>query len=251
MFLAAFALSVAIGARRAELTLGMAAGLIVMAVVFVSIAVLLWRAGRAVSPFRIPAAAFWILVSAATVAFPLTFQPFVVHSTGMENTILWGDQLLVRTIGLNSPARNDIIAFHYPLDRRQSFIKRVVALPGDRVRIDNKRLFVNGVQAAEPFAIHRAQSTDEFRDNFPRNPETARTVNAAWAASLAAGQANGEVTVPPGKLFVMGDDRDNSLDSRYWGFVDRADVMGKVFVVYYSADANTGAVRWARLLHRI
>lgn len=104
------------------------------------------------------------------------FQFFVVPTGGMENTLLLGDRIVVRVFPRVTPARGDIIAFHYPIDPRQTFIKRVIGLPGDRIRIVSQVVYRNGAALTEPYAVHKTNMVDKYRDNFPqpiRSPGTA------------------------------------------------------------------------------
>jgi len=145
-----------------------------------------------------------------------------------------------------------------------SFIKRVVGVGGDRVRLNNKTLVVNGVSVKEPYAIHTSNFIDTFRDNFPQEPRPP-LMREGWEDWLKQNVVNDEVVVPQGKYFVLGDNRDNSLDSRYWGFLERKDLLGKPVMIYLSAnlppqDSNNPAlpepvllhpdrIRWSRLFH--
>ena len=115
--------------------------------------------------------------------------------------------------------RGDIVVFRYPLDIAQTFVKRVIGVPGDRIHLENGAVVRDGVRLSEPYTQHIATLANEFRDNFP-----------------GRGQ---EITVPANKYFVMGDNRDNSSDSRYWGYVPRENITGKPIVVFWSYDAPT------------
>jgi signal peptidase I len=146
----------------------------------------------------------------------------------------------------------------YPINRKDTFIKRVVGIPGDRVRIVGKQLFINGSPVSEPYAVHKTSYTDSYRDNFPSEANVPLYPPAT--EMLANNVVNGEVVVPPNHYFVLGDNRDSSLDSRYWGFIDRSDIIGTPDFVYYSAEpANpTGSpatwlslIRWGRIFKTI
>ena len=176
-------------------------------------------------------------------------QAFKIPSGSMLPTLQIGDHILVSKFayGLRLPypfetlvfewARpepGDIVVFVYPKDGTKDFIKRVVAVAGDEVRIRNKKLFVNGVADESPYA-HFANPDRIIpgpRDNYP---------------PLLPDRSNESVVVPPGKLFVMGDNRDHSHDSRFWGFVDAQDVKGQAFLIYWSWDGQDRWVRWERL----
>jgi len=120
---------------------------------------------------------------------------------------------------------------------RQTFVKRVIGLPGDRIRLENKRVIRNGQTLDEPYAQHSSSYIDDYRDNFPTAPDF--STSGRGREMFVRDVRDGEVTVPPGMLFVMGDNRDNSLDSRYWGFVPRDYLVGKPLVIYWSYDAPT------------
>lgn len=182
-----------------------------------------------------------ILIAFVLAVFIRTFvvQAFKIPSGSMIPTLLIGDHILVSKfvygiknpftgtviIPLKEPVRNDVIVFKYPLNRSQDFIKRVVGLPGDSVEIINKKLFING----KPLPDDKG----EFKDNIV----------------LSEGPRDnfGPVTVPAHSLFVMGDNRDNSHDSRFWDFVDYSDIRGKAFVMYWSWDRENLSVRWGRI----
>ncbi|MBL8179010.1 MAG: signal peptidase I [Bryobacterales bacterium] len=200
-------------------------------------AVLLFVAGRSVAVRGRSSPAPWLTVCAATVAFLSLFQPMIVPTGAMEDTILQGDSLLARRVFSANPARGEVVLHRYPVDRRQVFLKRVVGLPGDRIRLQDKRLFVNGVEVPEPYVKHISEYLDPYRDQFPKN-EPAFDLFPGGEAMLRNHVRGGEVVVPEGKLFVLGDNRDNSLDSRYWGFIDRGMITGKPVMVLFSADLS-------------
>ena len=171
----------------------------------------------------------------------------------MEDTLLIGDHLLVDKLAYAPPGpvskhvlpytdvkRGDIIVFRYPVDIRQTFVKRAIGVPGDHIKLINKRLILNGKAANEPYVYHKSEFFDSYRDNFPAEPN----VHVAESAMdmLANHVERGEVVVPPGTVFAMGDNRDSSLDSRYWGFVPRDNIIGKPLIIYWSYDAPTEAL---------
>ncbi len=176
-------------------------------------------------------------------------QAFVIPTGSMEDTLLIGDHLLVDKLAYapsgpvskyllpyESIQRGDIIVFRYPMDVSQTYVKRVVGIPGDRVRIVNKELYRNGVKIEEPYVYHKTEYIDSYRDNFPGEPNT-RISDAAQ--DMLEHVVNGEVVVPPNSYFAMGDNRDSSFDSRYWGFVPRENIIGKPLIIYWSYDAPT------------
>ena len=178
-------------------------------------------------------------------------QAYVVPTGSMENNILVGDHMLVDKVGFSNTGSNwtsyilpgrevrqgDIIAFRYPEDVRQTFVKRVIGIPGDRIRLVNKQVIRNGQPLSEPYSRHIDTSFDDYRDNFPASQQP--YILGGARDMLARHVQDGEVVVPSGRLFVMGDNRDNSLDSRYWGFVPGDYVVGKPLLIYWSFDAPT------------
>ncbi len=177
-------------------------------------------------------------------------QAFVIPTGSMKETLLIGDHLLVDKLAY-SPAgtlskyllpykdvqRGDIIVFRYPVDIRQTFVKRVIGVPGDHIRIENKQVYLNGKALNEPYKVHRTEYIDGYRDNFPSAPNV-RLLGGA-DEMLEKHVANNEIVVPQNAYFAMGDNRDESLDSRYWGFVPRENIVGKPLIIYWSYDAPT------------
>ena len=177
-------------------------------------------------------------------------QPFVIPTSSMEDNLLVGDHLIVDRMAY-APAgrltghllpydpvkRGDIIVFRYPLNIKEDYVKRVIGVAGDRIRLVNKQVYLNGKELNEPYKIHKSSFANAYRDNFPATPD----VNLPPSAldMLEHHVVNGEVVVPPGYYFAMGDNRDNSADSRYWGFVPRENIKGKPLLVYWSYDAPT------------
>jgi signal peptidase I len=213
-----------------------------------------YLAGRALANAGAPRGAAWpwIVLALLTTAPLLFFQIFVIPSAAMGNTLVPGDRLIVWRFPKHAPSRDEIVAFRFPIDSRQTFVQRVVGVPGDRIRISNRILYRNGAAVNEPWAAHEDPSADPFRDNFPNTPAT--TMYNAQAEMLRKNVVNDDVVVPPGKYFVLGDNRDNALDSRYWGFVDDSDVIGKPVLIYGSDEPQPNGstrVRWERLLRVI
>lgn len=191
--------------------------------------------------------------------FVVTFivQAFQIPSESMENTLLTGDYLLVdklqfggggfwsHVLPYRKVQRGDIVVFHYPVHPSEHFVKRVVGIPGDHIRLINRRVYVNGVALVEPYA-HYSRPNDGgidamFRDDFPRSPLAVSGVNSAWRLEMAKMIDNGQLIVPEGNYFVMGDNRDDSLDSRYWGFVPRENIVGRPLVIYWSMRSQDAA----------
>lgn len=167
-------------------------------------------------------------------------QAFKIPSGSMLPTLEVGDHILVnkfaygirlpvvgtRLFDTSTPRRGDVVVFVYPVDPSKDFIKRVVAVPGDVIQIRNKRVYINGEVWDDPHAY--------FADGSALGGGSPRDVY-------------GPVTVPPGQIFVMGDNRDRSYDSRFWGFVDVEEVQGKAFLIYWSWDGHDRWVRWDRV----
>lgn len=177
-------------------------------------------------------------------------QAFVIPTGSMENNLLVGDHLLVDKLAYAPPGpisryvlpyqdikQGDIVVFRYPVDIKQTFVKRVIGVPGDRIRIENKQVLRNGERLNEVYKVHKTEYIDSYRDNFPSSPYLPITEGAV--EMLEKNTKGGEIIVPPDSYFVMGDNRDNSLDSRFWGFVPRANIIGKPLIIYWSYDTTT------------
>jgi signal peptidase I len=189
-----------------------------------------------------------IIIAVLIAVFIRTFimQAYKIPSRSMVPTLLVGDHLLVSKfiygikipyfrktiIPLSDPKRGDIVVFIYPNDRSKDFIKRVIGIGGDTIEIKNKKIFLNGREYTDSFGIY--------------------SDTVIYPAALQPRDNFGPISVPQGSLFVMGDNRDESMDSRYWGFVDLKDVEGKAFIIYWSWDREDQKLRWKRtgsLLH--
>jgi len=184
-----------------------------------------------------------ILIAVIIALFIRTFvvQAFKIPSGSMKPTLQVGDHILVNkfiygvkipylstvVLPVKDPQRGDIVVFKFPVDPRKDFIKRVIALPGDVVEIRDKTIFINARRVNHDFGV--------FSDP--------RTI----AGNLKPRDNLGPITVPKDALFVMGDNRDESFDSRFWGFVPIRDVSGKAFIIYWSWDSDDFNVRWRRL----
>jgi signal peptidase I len=207
-----------------------------------------------------------LAITVAIAIFVITFivQAFQIPSESMENTLLIGDYLLVDKVhyghggiwGHIEPyepiRRGEIIVFRYPVDPTQHFVKRVIGVPGDHIRMRNKQVYVNGVRLKEPYAVYRSAVPDAYRDDFPAPGYISANVEARWWVEMRRVVNNGELVVPPNDYFVLGDNRDESLDSRYWGFVPRANIIGRPLVIYWSfrdADDETARAANDKLNH--
>jgi signal peptidase I len=180
-------------------------------------------------------------------------QAFVIPTGSMEDTLLIGDHLLVDKLSYapadplaahllpyRQPKHGDIIVFRYPVDIRQTFVKRVIGVAGDRIRLVNKQVYRNGEKLYEPYTFYKTEYIDPYRDDFPAMPNA--QVLPRGMDMLDHNTVSGEVVVPPNCYFAMGDNRDSSLDSRYWGFVPRENIVGKPLIIYWSYDASTEAL---------
>ncbi len=180
-------------------------------------------------------------------------QAFVIPTGSMEDTLLIGDHLLVDKLAYappgtisqyvlpyEQPKHGDIIVFRYPVDINQTFVKRVIGVPGDHLKMVNRNIIRNGVPLNEPYTYHKFPY-DANRDNFPGEASMfAEGLQAQYQRDMLAHHVvNGEIVVPPNSYFAMGDNRDNSLDSRYWGFVPRDNIIGKPLMIYWSYRAST------------
>jgi signal peptidase I len=186
--------------------------------------------------------------------FIITFcvQPFRIPSESMESTLLVGDFLLVNkqvaSPGADGSAsllastaihRGDIIVFHDPVDSTLHLIKRVIGLPGDHLRLHAGQVLINGHALSEPYAIYRPSPPDNFRDNFPRLQSADPEIDSHWWIRMRSLIDNGELIIPTGNYFVMGDNRNDSDDSRYWGFVPREAIVGKPLLIYFSLQQDS------------
>jgi signal peptidase I len=194
-----------------------------------------------------------LLGTVVIAVFVITFivQAFQIPSPSMEDTLLVGDYLLVNKLcygggGFGDYAmpyrrvrRGDIVVFHYPVNPVQHFVKRVIGVPGDRVRLINKQVYVNGVALKEPYARFTRPANDSFRDSFPRL-DVAAGETPEWWVQLRKLVEDGQLIVPQGNYFVMGDNRDDSYDSRYWGFVPQANIIGRPLLIYWSVQEGDG-----------
>jgi signal peptidase I len=188
-----------------------------------------------------------IIIAILIALFIRTFlvQAFKIPSGSMKETLLIGDHILVNKflygikipflrktiVPISDPEQGDVIVFIYPIDRSKDFIKRVIAVAGDTIEIKDKKIFINSSLYNDGHGVY--------------------TDNLIFPRAMQPRDNFGPVTVPEGSLFVMGDNRDQSLDSRFWGFVNLKDVLGKAFVIYWSWDGNDHSPRWNRLGHII
>jgi signal peptidase I len=200
-----------------------------------------------------------LVITVILALFGTTFivQAFKIPTPSMENNLLVGDHLLVNKFAFGTPGswidaalpfrdinRGDVIVFRYPKDLTKHYVKRVVGLPGERVRIVDQQVFVDGRALDEPYKMHISPPgayADPFRDFFPPRPHPGRRYGGIdqdpyWYEDY---MVEDEILVPEGHYFAMGDNRDNSSDSRYWGFVPVEDVVGKALVIYWSYETDS------------
>lgn len=207
------------------------------------------KTGKSKGVVREYAEAIIIAVILALFIRAFVVQAFKIPSGSMKATLLVGDHILVNkfiygiklpvidkdVIHYNDPARGDVIVFRYPLDTSKDFIKRVIGLPGDTIRIRDKQVFRNDVPLKEPYARH--------------------TDSRVLSGAVSPRDNFGPIVVPDHSIFVMGDNRDESYDSRFWKFVDISAVLGKAFIIYWSWNKNGAVtlestesyVRWDRI----
>jgi signal peptidase I len=197
----------------------------------------------------LPEAGASLLRTVIVALFLLTFvlQPFLIPSESMEHTLLVGDFLLVNKQIFAPPGtkgslarglmpyrdvqRGDIVVFHH--ERPPYLIKRVLGIPGDHIRIEDGRVSVNGVYLSEPYVAVEPAAANDFRDNFPSNIYTPN-IDPEWWRQLQGLTQHGELVVPQGQYFMLGDNRNHSLDSRFWGFVPRDAIVARPLVIYFS-----------------
>ena len=241
----------------------------------------------------LPQALASLLQTIVVAMFVLTFllQPFLIPSESMERTLLVGDFLLFNK-QVYAPAgrisswllpyrpvqRGDIIVFHH--SQPPMLIKRVVGVPGDRLRISGGHVIVNGVAINEPYAAFEPAPPNPARDNFPAAIYTDPEIDPDWWRQMQSLTRDGELLVPQGEYFVLGDNRNHSKDSRFWGFVPRQAIIARPLVIYFSlsrpsstdveqtaeltaqqaaddrlghernlAERLTGFARWRRIFH--
>lgn len=226
-------------------------------------------------------ASLLVLVIATLFLHTFVLQPLVIPSESMEHTLLVGDFLLFnkqtyapagRLTSWLMPYRpvqhGDIVVFHHP--DPPLLIKRVVGIPGDRLRIAGGQVFVNGVAIDEPYAAFEPAPPNPARDNFPAQIYTDPQVDPDWWRQMQSLTRDGELVVPAGEYFVLGDNRNHSKDSRFWGFVPRQAIVARPLVIYFSltrpsstdvqqaaddrlgherelAERLTGFARWKRI----
>jgi len=189
-----------------------------------------------------------LLATVVIAVFVITFtvQAFQIPSESMEDTLLIGDYLLVdkfryggssawdRMMPYKTVQRRDIIVFKYPVNPTEHFIKRVIGVPGDHVRLINRQVYINGKPLQEPYVRYSSMVHDSFRDDFPKLNVSEPGLEGQWWLQMHKLVEDDQLIVPEGYYFVLGDNRDESLDSRYWGFVPRENIIGRPLLIYWS-----------------
>jgi signal peptidase I len=225
-------------------------------------------------------------------ALTFIFQNFVIPSSSMASTLQVGDHVMVEhellapqtrwmpLMPYRDVKRGDVVVFYKPVPENDGdytiLVKRVIGVPGDRIHLHDGIVYLNGVAQSEPEAAKPlASANDPYVDDFPLvSPDGHPHVTASWTLALAEAMRGGDVVVPPGHYFMMGDNREHSMDSRFWGFVPRENILGRPLLVYWSFEAaendelkpalseQVGTManemihffdktRWARTLHRV
>ena len=182
------------------------------------------------------------------------FQAFEIPSSSMERTLLIGDHVFVNRVQFAPKTswiepivkytdihRGDIVVFlsmdpHTP---DMYIVKRIIGVPGDRIHLRDGQVYRNGEKLIEPYVQHQSVSYDPYRDNFPAvPPDENSNVIDEWKLTMGSHLENGDIVVPPGSYFGMGDNRDVSLDSRYWGFIKQGHVIGRPMFIYWSFETS-------------
>ena len=187
--------------------------------------------------------------------FIITFnlQAFEIPSSSMENTLLIGEHVFVDRISYaprtawfpvvpyRQLQRGDIVVFLSPAEPGLYVVKRIIGVPGDRIHLASSTVFRNGQALTEPYVIHSQGGYNPYRDNFPAIPAGPGSgATSDWQLEISSHLDNGDLVVPPDSYFGMGDNRDVSYDSRYWGFIPRANVIGRPLFIYWSFETPPG-----------
>ncbi|HEY4679024.1 MAG TPA: signal peptidase I, partial [Candidatus Angelobacter sp.] len=185
--------------------------------------------------------------------FIITFilQAFEIPSASMENTLLIGDHVFVNRVQFAPPSRwikpivaytqihdDDIVVFLSPSESNLYVVKRIMGVPGDRIHLRDGAVYRNGQKLSEPYVLNTGfNPNDPYRDNFPEVlPSEYSNVTSEWKLTMPQHVENGDLVVPPDSYFAMGDHRDVSYDSRYWGFIPRENVIGRPMFIYWSFE---------------
>ncbi len=199
--------------------------------------------------------------------FIITFimQAFEIPSSSMEDTLLIGDHLFVNReqfapptsllrslLPYSDPKRGDVVVFVSVEGTGIYIVKRIIGVPGDKIHLRNGDLYRNGEKIDEPFVIHKVKDDYPYRDNFPLYPPSdAAQLNPTWAAVQRSFVDGNDIVVPPNSYFGMGDNRDQSYDSRFWGFIPRENVVGKPMFIYWSFETSGEQVNKRTMADRV
>ena len=199
--------------------------------------------------------------------FIITFnlQAFEIPSSSMENTLLIGDHVFVDRVtlapktGWTGPGipyrqvhRGDIVVFLSPAEAGLYVVKRIIGIPGDRIHLREGVVYRNGQKLDEPYVLHNAASYNPYRDNFPSvSPGMGAIVTGDWHLLMQNYIQDGELVVPPDSYFAMGDNRDVSYDSRYWGFIPRENIIGRPMFIYWSFETPADQYRKTTIPERL
>ena len=213
-----------------------------------------------------------LVITVILAIFGTTFvvQAYKIPTGSMENTLLIGDHLLVNKFCFgNEPGwvrrilpyreihRGDILVFKFPYNEAQEepgthLVKRVVGVPGDRIRVVNRQVFVNGLAMKEPYVLNTDVGIVHPGDSFPPPPGGFLAESTPrWDDAMSKYLHDGQIVVPPGRYFVMGDNRENSWDSRFWGFVPRNVATGRPLIIYWSYESAPDAYLMTSLKDRV
>jgi signal peptidase I len=211
------------------------------------------------------ARAFFPVILIVFVLRSFVVEPFRIPSGSMLPTLYIGDFILVdkfrygirlpivnlRIFPTGSPKRGEVMVFRYPHDESTNFIKRVIGLPGDAIVYDNKRLFINGTAAKQVRSDSYQLETSTQELDVIEYSEVVGASSHNILNDRGRSSRNMTILVPEGSYFVMGDNRDHSNDSRFWGFVPEKNIVGRAFWIWFSWNANDGGVNWSRIGHTI
>jgi signal peptidase I len=205
-----------------------------------------------------------LVITVILALFGTTFivQAFKIPTPSMEDNLLVGDHLLVNKFAFGAPGtfidvvlpfreirRGDVIVFKYPKDLSKHYVKRVIGLPGDRLHIREKQVFINGKPLSEPYKVHKNDVEGAYRDpsldTFPP-----KTPHSQYHADPDYVEGD-DLVIPEGQYFAMGDNRDDSADSRFWGFVPRGHIVGKALIIYWSYESDSDAYRQTGMTNRL
>lgn len=237
---------------------GLAPHIIVTAIGSLGLGILFLFAGRSLATSGAAQGRAWPwIVATVLLTAPFLFvQSFDIPSGAMENTLLPGDRIVTQMFPLRTPERGQMILFFSPTERSVILIKRVIAIPGDHLHIVKNVAILNGKTLDEKYAKHEAGIEEFYPQDFPNAADLPGC--AEGHEMLARQVVDGEIVVPTENYFVLGDNREDSLDSRCWGFVSSKDIIGKPLMIYDSIEQSSeqasdpnrnwlGHRRWARL----